>query len=118
MTSRIRNLVLDLVATSVFVLLGLHAHGHGNRLGTFAAVWSPFALGVIFAHASLRRWPVVDGGSIKGGVGIALVTVGTGMVIRAVSGQGTQAAFVLVALCFVTLFLTVWRFALSRIIRH
>ena len=40
---------------------------------------------------------------------IWLLTVALGMVLRVVSGQGTAAAFIVVALAFLGLFLLGWR---------
>ena len=43
------------------------------------------------------------------GIVIWLCTVTLGMVLRVVSGQGTAAAFIVVALAFLGLFLLGWR---------
>ncbi|WP_369688382.1 DUF3054 family protein [Actinomadura macra] len=49
------------------------------------------------------------------GVGVWLVTVAVGMVLRVVSGQGTAFAFVVVALAFLALVLLGWRLVAGRV---
>ena len=51
------------------------------------------------------------------GVIIWLLTVALGMVLRVVSGQGTAAAFIVVALAFLGLFLLGWRLIWRLVVR-
>jgi hypothetical protein len=104
-------LAADLGASLFFVLLGLHAHHHG--IGDIAAVWGPFAAGVIVANVALVRWvtPLTSG---RAGVVGALVTVACAMALRATFSQGVVPVFVLVATVFLGMFFSAWRFA----VRH
>ena len=49
------------------------------------------------------------------GAGVVAATVAAGQVLRVVSGQGTEAAFVVVPLLFLALFLPGWRVLARRI---
>lgn len=92
-------LALDLVIVVVFVAIGRRTHHHGESFaGLCSTIW-PFAVGLGLAWVLLlvrRR----DGASAGDGAVIAVVTVAVGMVLRVLAGQGTAAAFVVVALVF------------------
>ena len=49
------------------------------------------------------------------GVGVWLATVALGQLLRAVSGQGTDAAFIAVSAVFLGLFLLGWRLVADRV---
>ncbi|MGH9121505.1 MAG: DUF3054 domain-containing protein [Acidimicrobiales bacterium] len=88
---------LDLAAVVVFVIIGRASHHHGETLSGFASTAWPFLAGLGAA------WLVFGNkrpASLAGGALICAVTVAIGMALRVVSGQGTAAAFVVVALCF------------------
>jgi membrane protein implicated in regulation of membrane protease activity len=51
---------------------------------------------------------------VPAGIAAWLGTVAVGMVLRVVAGQGTAISFIIVALCFLGLFLLGWRL-LARI---
>jgi hypothetical protein len=70
----------------------------------------PFLAGLAagwLAAAALRLEPV----SLGGGALACVLTVGVGMVLRVVAGQGTAAAFVVVALAFLGAAMVGWRLA-------
>jgi membrane protein implicated in regulation of membrane protease activity len=46
---------------------------------------------------------------VPSGIAVWLSTVAVGMVLRVVAGQGTAVSFIIVALCFLGLFLLGWR---------
>ena len=48
------------------------------------------------------------------GLGAWISTVAVGMLLRVVSGQGTAAAFIVVALAFLGLFMLGWRLLAGR----
>ncbi|MHB8380468.1 MAG: DUF3054 domain-containing protein [Acidimicrobiales bacterium] len=90
---------VDALIVLVFVGIGRSSHHHGLRLaGLLSTTW-PFAvgLGLGWLYLTLRRR---NGASLRGGVAVWLSTVGVGMVLRVLSGQGTALAFILVALAF------------------
>jgi len=102
--------LLDTAAVVVFVLIGRRSHTEGLDLsGVWGTAW-PFiaALGVGWVVARAWRhplavWPVA--------VVIWAVTVCGGMLLRAVSAQGTDPAFVIVAATVLAIFLMGWRLA-------
>ncbi|MFB9310769.1 hypothetical protein BJY17_003412 [Agromyces hippuratus] len=100
--------VLDAVLVVVFVSIGRSSHAEGLDLAGIAGTAWPFivalAAGWLVARAwrhPLAVWPT--------GVIVWAVTVAGGMVLRAVSGQGTQLAFIIVATLTLAAFLLGWR---------
>lgn len=109
---RLRWFAVDVGAIVVFVLLGRSEHHHGFSLGGEASTLWPFVLGVVVAW--LLLWPGSSTGrSLAAGGTIAFVTVVNGQALRVLAGQGTDAAFCVVAFCFVTLFFSLTR-AIAR----
>ena len=99
---------LDLAAVVLFVGIGRSAHDHGVHLrGMVSTTW-PFAGGLFVAWLVLvarRR----NGATLVSGLFASVVTVGVGMVIRVVAGQGTALAFILVATVFLGASMMGWR---------
>jgi hypothetical protein len=96
--------ICDLVVVVVFVVIGRHTHHHGETLtGVISTTW-PFAVGLVVGWAGVISTHTRPS-SLLGGVAIWLSTVGIGMVLRVISGQGTDVAFIVVALGFLGLFL-------------
>jgi hypothetical protein len=96
------------VCVLVFVVIGRANHGHGEAVGGVASTAWPFLAGLAVGWLAalawrhpVRLWPA--------GVGAWLGTVAVGMVLRVVAGQGTAVSFIIVALCFLGLFLLGWR---------
>jgi hypothetical protein len=105
--------VLDLCCVLAFVVIGRASHSEGETVAGIANTAWPFLTGLLVGWAVTRAWrrpaaPVVTG------VGIWLVTVATGMVLRVVSGQGTAVTFVLVSLVFLGLVMVGWRAVAHR----
>jgi hypothetical protein len=101
-------LALDCGSVLVFVAIGRHTHHDGDSLaGLWHTAW-PFLAGLALGLIAVRGWrrPLRLG---PAGVGAWLGAAGAGMVIRVLAGQGTAAAFVLVTLAFLALFLLGWR---------
>ena len=109
--------VLDWCCVLAFVVIGRASHTKGESLAGIASTAWPFLAGLaagwlvtaVLAGRSWRPdlvWPA--------GVGAWLGAVALGMVLRVVSGQGTAAAFIVVALAFLGLFLLGWRLVTSR----
>src|ERR1700761_8535390 len=98
----------DVACVLLFVIIGRANHGHGEAVGGVAstawAVPGRLAGGWLVARAwrqPVRLWP--------SGVTAWLGTVTVGMLLRVVAGQGTAVSFIIVALCFLGLFLLGWR---------
>jgi FtsH-binding integral membrane protein len=106
----------DACCVLVFVAIGRHAHHDGESLaGIWHTAW-PFLAGLAIGFAASRYWrrPLAIRPS---GIGAWLGAAGLGMVIRVLAGQGTAAAFIVVAAAFLALFLIGWR-AVAMLPRH
>ena len=96
--------IFDAVVVVIFVVIGRHTHHHADSFsGAVSTTW-PFGVGLVagWAGALFLRWRPW---SLKSGVVIWLSSVVVGMVLRVLSGQGTAAAFIGVALGFLGLFM-------------
>lgn len=99
---------LDLVAVLVFVGIGRAVHAHGLSIDGMASTAWPFVSGLAVGWVVLtltHRAPA----SLGSGALVCGATVAVGMALRVVAGQGTAAAFVVVALCFLGAFICGWR---------
>jgi FtsH-binding integral membrane protein len=92
----------DACCVAAFVVIGRASHTEGETLAGLAVGW--------LATRAWRRPTAV----LRTGVGVWLSTVALGMVLRVVSGQGAAAAFVVVALAFLGLFMLGWRVVAGR----
>ena len=119
--------VLDIASVAIFVVIGRASHVKGESLAGIASTSWPFLCGLAAGWALSRAWPGAAAPGVPAGRWPAAVwpagvivwvsTVAVGMVLRVVSGQGTAAAFVVVALAFLGLFLLGWRLAVRLITR-
>lgn len=110
-TSRLTSFIADVAAILVFVAIGRSTHSHGvNSSGMVNTTW-PFAVGLClgWTFAVLRR---MEASSARTGAVIALFTVAIGMVLRVIAGQGTDVAFILVAIAFLGAAMVGWRLLL------
>jgi hypothetical protein len=103
--------VLDVCCVLVFVIIGRASHTKGESLAGVASTAWPFLAGLAGGWLAARAWRRPSG-LWPAGVGAWLGAAALGMVFRVVSGQGTAAAFIVVALAFLGLFLLGWRLAL------
>jgi len=97
---------LDAALLLLFVVIGRASHGEGlwGVLGT----WWPFLAGLLVGWLVMRAWRTPL--SIRWtGVGVWMITVAVGMLLRVVSGQGVQLSFVVVTAIVVGVFLVGWR---------
>src|SRR5262245_29203721 len=89
----------DVCCVLAFAAIGRHTHGHGDSLtGIWHTAW-PFLAGLAVGLGAVRAWrrPL----AIKpAGLGAWVGAAGAGMVIRVLAGQGTAAAFIVVAFAF------------------
>jgi hypothetical protein len=114
MLSRMRQVrvaaVLDIGCVLIFVVIGRASHVQGESLAGIASTSWPFLCGLGAGWAAARAWR--RPARIRPeGIALWLCTVAVGMILRVVSGQGTAAAFIVVALAFLGLFLLGWRLA-------
>jgi hypothetical protein len=109
---RATTLLLDVLVVLVFAVVGRASHAEGvSVLGVLEVAW-PFLAGM------LGGWLVAVGliqvamSSVRGGALVWVVTVAGGMAVRALTGQGTAPAFVVVATLALGLGLVGWRLVL------
>lgn len=97
--------------------IGRSAHGHHAGLAGMASTAWPFLAGLAVGWSVLvacgRRGTAPADGAV-----VVLATVAVGMSLRVVAGQGTAAAFIAVALAFLSLFLLGWRLAAAVLARR
>lgn len=107
----------DLAAVVVFVLIGRRSHAETDALsGLLHTAW-PFLLGAVVGWLVARGWRAPY--SIRPtGIVVWLACVVVGMVLRAVSGQGTAASFVIVATVVLGLLVLGWRAATALAVRR
>ena len=108
--------VLDIACVLIFVIIGRASHVKGESLGGIASTSWPFLAGLGLGWLASRAWrrPLAI---VPAGLVVWLSTVAIGMVLRVVSGQGTAAGFIAVALAFLALFILGWRL-LARLARR
>jgi peptidoglycan/LPS O-acetylase OafA/YrhL len=103
---------IDVAAVLLFALVGRVSHDEG-ALGVLGTAW-PFLGGLAVGWGLMRAWRHPRR-IVWTGIGVWLATVAGGMLLRQVSGQGTQLAFILVATAALGILLIGWR-ALSPLV--
>ncbi|TFD03015.1 DUF3054 domain-containing protein [Cryobacterium sinapicolor] len=98
--------VLDAALVLIFVLIGRASHGEG-LLGTLLT-GLPFLGGLLVGWLVMRAWRSPQKIAWTG-TGIWLFSVGVGMLLRTVTGQGTEFSFVVVTTVVLGVFLLGWR---------
>jgi len=113
--------IIDVILVAVFCTIGRLSHAEGvlsDVPGLLNTMW-PFLVAVLAAHAVMliRRTPAER---MLPGTVIWAVTVVVGLSLRALSGQGTALAFMIVATLTLALLLIGWRavVALARRMRR
>jgi hypothetical protein len=104
--------LLDVCCVLAFVAIGRHTHGHGDSLGGIWRTAWPFLAGLAIGLLAVRSWRR-PAAITPTGVGAWLGAAGAGMAIRVLAGQGTAAAFIVVTLAFLALFILGWRVVLK-----
>ena len=108
MRSAAASTIADACCVLIFVIIGRHAHGHGE---TVAGVWQtawPFLAGLAAGLIAVRAWR--QPAAIRpAGVGAWIGAAGAGMLFRVLAGQGTALAFIGVTFAFLGVFLLGWR---------
>ena len=102
------GVLADVLCVLAFVIIGRASHQDGESLAGVASTAWPFLAGLAAGEAATRAWRR-PAAVVPTGVGVWLATVGLGQLLRAVSGPGTDAAFIAVSAVFLGLFLIGWR---------
>ena len=100
--------VLDVCCVLVFVAIGRASHEEAASLAGFATTAWPFLVGGGAGWVAGRVWRRPES-LVPAGVAVWGAAVVVGMVLRALSGQGTAVAFVIVAFVFLGAVLLGWR---------
>lgn len=108
-------LALDIVLVVAFAAIGRASHDSDVWTGLWQTAW-PFlvALGVGWLVTFAWRAPTAP---LRSGLGIWAVTVSGGMLLRALSGQGTAVPFVVVAAATLLVALVGWRLTAAGVRR-
>jgi len=112
----------DVVLVLLFALVGRRSHAEAawSLPGLAHTAW-PFLAGLALGWARLlmvqRRGRRLDPRRPVVGLLLAACTVGCGMILRAVTGQGVALSFIAVALLVNVATMVGWRFVLSRTAR-
>jgi hypothetical protein len=98
---------VDVVLLLIFSAIGRANHGEDVFGGLFVTAW-PFLVGLVVGWLISRAW-LAPFAPLRTGLPVWAIVVVAGMLLRGVSGQGVDVAFVLVAASFLFLFLVGWR---------
>jgi Protein of unknown function (DUF3054) len=104
------GVLADVCCVLAFVIIGRGQHHDGITLAGVAGTAWPFLAGLAVGVGAGRTWRSPFA-LVPTGLVAWSCTVVFGQVLRAVSGQGTDLAFVLVSAAFLGLFLASWRVA-------
>ncbi|REE98785.1 DUF3054 domain-containing protein [Thermomonospora umbrina] len=110
---------LDVASVLIFVAIGRANHEESGSLSGFAGTAWPFLAALALGWAVLRAWREPGPSApVPTGAGVWAITVAGGMLLRAVSGQGTAVAFVIVATAFLAMELLGWRLVARLVLRE
>lgn len=99
--------LLDVVLVVAFAATGRASHDSDVLTGLWQTSW-PFLAALVVAWVVVRGWRSPTA-IVPTGVVVWVVTVVAGMLLRAVSGQGTALPFVIVATLTLLVLLVGWR---------
>lgn len=108
---------LDAVLTLIFVLVGRNTHAEAFTVSGLLETWWPFLIGLIIGWLVTRAWRKPHG-ILWQGVGVWASTLIVGMLLRALSGQGTALPFVIVATVTLAALLIGWRLIATLFVRR
>lgn len=107
--------LLDAAFVVVFAAIGRASHAEDVLGGLAVTAW-PFLVALAAGWAVALAWRA-PAAPLRTGMPVWALTVVGGMLLRAVSGQGVQVAFVIVASLVLGLFLIGWR-AVAMLVRR
>lgn len=106
---------LDAVLVVAFAATGRATHDGDVWSGLAVTAW-PFLAALVVGWLITRAWRAPSA-PVRVGIGVWLTTVVGGMLLRALSGQGTAIAFVIVATATLFVALVGWRFVAALVRR-
>ena len=112
-------LTVDVVAVTVFAIVGRSSHAEANNLvGVLSTAW-PFLVGAAVGHLLCRatRTLRVDPTDSRPGLVVWASTLLVGIVLRVASGDTAAWSFIIVAAIVLAVFLLGWRTVL-RLVRR
>jgi hypothetical protein len=101
-------MLADVAVVLAFVVIGRANHHAGETLAGVAGTTWPFLAGLAAGELAARAWRH-PAALVPTGLIVWLATVGLGQLLRVISGQGTDPAFIAVSAAFLGLFLLGWR---------
>lgn len=104
----------DALWVIIFVIIGLHSHGHTESIVNIVEVASPFLAGLALGWLIVVRIHLA-GVSLRDGLLLWLATVLVGQTIRVIVGQGTAFTFILVSLLVLGAGFLGWRTIYGRV---
>jgi hypothetical protein len=108
MRSAVGSVILDICSVLAFVAIGRHTHHDGHSLAGLWTTAYPFLAGLAAGLFAARAWRR-PAALVPTGACAWLGAAAAGMLIRVLVGQGTAAAFIVVAVAFLGLFVLGWR---------
>ncbi|MGV9709380.1 DUF3054 domain-containing protein [Gordonia sp. NPDC003424] len=121
--------LIDVIAVTVFVLIGRSSHDEGFAIfGVLQTLW-PFLVGTaagwsiayVFSHVRSSDWLRNDFAPeaiVPAGLAIWFCTVVVAMILRILLHQGVAVSFVIVASVVLAVFLLGWRALATTVIRR
>lgn len=112
-------LIADIVAVTVFAILGRSSHEEANTLlGVLGTAW-PFLVGAVVGHLICRAAGTLRGHPThwRPGLVVWASTLVIGMTLRIVSGDTAAWSFMIVATIVLAVFLLGWR-AILRLVHR
>jgi len=110
------GMLADVAVVLAFVVIGRANHHSGETLAGVASTAWPFLAGLAAGELAARSWRH-PAALVPTGLIVWLATVGLGQLLRVVSGQGTEPAFIAVSAAFLGLFLLGWRLIVALLRR-
>ncbi|BCF81429.1 DUF3054 domain-containing protein [Rhodococcus qingshengii] len=113
-------LLIDAILVIIFCAIGRRTHEEANALAGLAKTSWPFLTGLVIGWAAtfaLYRDKFNAVLLVPTGVVVWLGAVVFGMILRVLSGQGTQFSFIVVATLVLGAFLLGWRALAPLVVR-
>lgn len=108
-------LLLDAALVTAFAALGRASHAEDILAGLWITAW-PFLAALIAGWTVTLAWRA-PAAPVRTGLPVWAITVAGGMLLRWVSGQGVQPAFVAVASLVLLALLVGWRVVAALVAR-
>lgn len=115
-TSPVIAAAADVLAVLVFVAIGRASHAEALSIVGFLQTAWPFLAGLALGWLVMRAWRTPADVRWTG-LGVWVITVVVGLLLRVVSGEGAPTGFVVVTTVVLGVFLLGWRgvvWALAR----